>query len=150
MTKIRRLSKNISEYMKVIFKDYQINGDILNVFENSIPKKSATENKENFPYIVIKYFGEKQNMVRGICEKRAGFEILVGVKVKKDEEMTLEYNLEIMEKIKEDFTKTPTKVGMFAVDLKEIETEIYHYAMTEIANKDGYIFSCIRFETYAP
>lgn len=148
MTNTQQTLQNIKEYFEqTLFANYEINGIPLKVYSNFLPVKTL-ENQDNsvFPFILLRYYKNKQKLENpGVYETFYSIEALVGVDCGKINDLTIEYNDEIMEMIRKDFMETPIKSGKFAVSQSQILCEIDYEAMYE-AQKSSYCYSIVKFD----
>ena len=137
------------EYLKNLFLDYEINGSALKIHKNFVPsKKLENQSESKFPFMLLRYFKRKQKIENNSDETFYEFELLFAVDCGKTDDLTIEHNLYMMDKIEKDMFEVPVKSDYgFAINQKEIVSEIDYEAMYE-ANKSSFCYSYMKFQVF--
>lgn len=134
------------EYLKHLFLDYEINGSPLKIHKNFVPtKKLENQSETAFPFMLVRFYRRKQKIENIADETFYDFEILFVVNCGKTEDLTLEHNLYMMERIERNLLEQPVNQYGFAINQQEMVSEIDYEAMYE-TNKNGFCYSFMKFQ----
>lgn len=146
---IKDTQSAIVTYLEKLFADYKVKDTSIKIYKSYVPPKKLENQKESrYPFILVRYYRRKQKMNSGTYETFYDFELLFAVDCGKADDITEDFNLEMMDRIERDLMENPSSVEReFSISQDEIISEM-DYEATYETNKIGYVYSYMKLKIW--